>query len=170
MNLLKNKKFVWSAGIILTLFVIYFAFKPEIDRMFKKSYNSATDNGSNGETLNTSKVLQEGDKGNEVRELQRLLNKDGQGLAVDGDFGPLTKNALIAVKGVERISLFVYATNSAVSSSYNGSGINPNSSTKNAITRTLTSDEGSYISDGGFRSVYEPETVQVSERRTLTAV
>lgn len=42
------------------------------------------------------KTLRRGDNGEEVRLLQELLNEEGFGLVVDGDFGPATENAVEA--------------------------------------------------------------------------
>lgn len=53
--------------------------------------------------LNKSLVLKKGSKGNEVRELQKLLK-----VTVDGDFGANTEGALFSKKGVKQISLNQY--------------------------------------------------------------
>ena len=55
-------------------------------------------------TLNNTLLLKKGSVGNEVRQLQKLL-----GVAVDGDFGPLTETALKTKKGVIQITLNGYA-------------------------------------------------------------
>ncbi len=47
-------------------------------------------------TTHGHRTLQMGDRGDAVRALQRLLNKVGAGLGVDGAFGPATFNALKA--------------------------------------------------------------------------
>ena len=57
-----------------------------------------------GAVLDKNKLLFKGSKGLEVRELQRLL-----GVKIDGDFGNMTKAALLAKKGVTKISLNGYA-------------------------------------------------------------
>ena len=51
-----------------------------------------------------STTLQEGDTGTCVTQLQQRLNALGANLVVDGDFGPATKNAVLAFQGRERIS------------------------------------------------------------------
>ena len=51
-----------------------------------------------------STTLQEGDTGSCVSQLQQRLNQLGANLVVDGDFGPATKNAVLAFQGRERIS------------------------------------------------------------------
>lgn len=60
--------------------------------------------------LDMNKALFEGIRGAEVEQLQRWLNRDGATpkLAVDGIFGPLTKKALEAVKGVGLVTLNQY--------------------------------------------------------------
>lgn len=51
-----------------------------------------------------STTLQEGDTGSCVTQLQQRLNALGANLVVDGDFGPATKNAVLAFQGREKIS------------------------------------------------------------------
>ncbi len=50
-----------------------------------------------------STTLQEGSTGSCVTQLQQRLNQLGANLVVDGDFGPATKNAVLAFQGRERI-------------------------------------------------------------------
>src|SRR3954463_14954145 len=50
-----------------------------------------------------STTLQEGSTGSCVVSLQQRLNQLGATLTVDGDFGPATKNAVLAFQGRERI-------------------------------------------------------------------
>lgn len=66
------------------------------------------------EGLNLDMVLSKGSQGIEVTELQRILvNQYNQDLGftgidkdgIDGDFGTMTENALMKVKGVKKISL-----------------------------------------------------------------
>ena len=54
--------------------------------------------GSTG--IDRTKILKLGSKGAEVKELQKLLD-----VQQDGDFGKITLNALMSVKGVSQISL-----------------------------------------------------------------
>ena len=61
--------------------------------------------GSSQPTLNKNLMLQKGSKGNEVKELQKLL-----GIAADGDFGPNTENSLLAKKGVKKITLNTFTS------------------------------------------------------------
>jgi RHS repeat-associated protein len=42
------------------------------------------------------KQVQQGSRGEDVKTLQKLLNAHGANLAVDGDFGPLTKSAVVS--------------------------------------------------------------------------
>jgi peptidoglycan hydrolase-like protein with peptidoglycan-binding domain len=46
-----------------------------------------------------STTLQEGDSGSCVTQLQQRLNQLGATLTVDGQFGPATKNAVLAFQG-----------------------------------------------------------------------
>jgi|GEM_PF-4770181 len=50
-----------------------------------------------------STTLQEGDSGTCVTQLQQRLNQLGANLVADGQFGPATKNAVLAFQGRERI-------------------------------------------------------------------
>jgi len=50
-----------------------------------------------------STTLQEGSSGTCVTQLQQRLNQLGANLVVDGQFGPATKNAVLAFQGRERI-------------------------------------------------------------------
>src|SRR3954451_20625382 len=50
-----------------------------------------------------STTLQEGSSGICVTQLQQRLNQLGANLVVDGQFGPATKNAVLAFQGRERI-------------------------------------------------------------------
>ncbi len=50
-----------------------------------------------------STTLQQGDSGSCVTQLQQRLNQLGATLVVDGQFGPATKNAVLAFQGRERI-------------------------------------------------------------------
>jgi peptidoglycan hydrolase-like protein with peptidoglycan-binding domain len=50
-----------------------------------------------------SSTLQQGSTGSCVTSLQQRLNQLGAGLTVDGDFGPATKNAVLAFQGRSRI-------------------------------------------------------------------
>lgn len=51
------------------------------------------------ENANAVEVVEYGGKGDAVKAVQALLNCHGQKLAVDGAFGKLTQDALIAVTG-----------------------------------------------------------------------
>ena len=64
-------------------------------------------------TLNKNLVLKNGSKGNEVKELQKLLG----GIKIDGDFGQETEAALVAKKGVKQITLAQFATTATVNQS-----------------------------------------------------
>jgi hypothetical protein len=61
-------------------------------------------NPKTGASLNRNQLLAKGSKGLEVRELQRLL-----GVPIDGDFGAITLAALLAQKGVTKISINAFA-------------------------------------------------------------
>ncbi|MCY0885286.1 MAG: peptidoglycan-binding protein [Firmicutes bacterium] len=50
-------------------------------------------------------IYREGDTGAEVRVIQTLLNEHGAHLAVDGDFGPLTRAAVEAFQAAQHITV-----------------------------------------------------------------
>lgn len=62
----------------------------------QRRLHAETDEGSVtlAEVLMGRSVIERGDDGSAVRFIQRLLNEFGHGLAPDGDFGPLTENAV----------------------------------------------------------------------------
>lgn len=64
------------------------AFKDDIDTPKEQASNAAF-----------NRQLKKGDKGNDVKELQKLINKAGDNIEVDGSFGPATQ---IAVKDFQR--------------------------------------------------------------------
>ena len=49
-------------------------------------------------------VLEFGSKGNAVKALQALLNAHGQHLEIDGNFGPLTQQALLIFKDLHKMN------------------------------------------------------------------
>lgn len=55
--------------------------------------------------LDRNLLLKQGVRGNEVKELQRLL-----GVSQDGIFGPITESTLFQLKGVKQITLATFGT------------------------------------------------------------
>ena len=53
--------------------------------------NIATDVSFSKITTATDPILRRGDRGNNVKTLQAILNYRGAGLTVDGDFGAITE-------------------------------------------------------------------------------
>ncbi|WP_281322759.1 peptidoglycan-binding domain-containing protein [Flavobacterium aestivum] len=68
------------------------------------SSQATNPNPQTGASLNRNLLLTKGSKGLEVRELQRLL-----GVPIDGDFGSITLAALVAQKGVSKISINAFS-------------------------------------------------------------
>lgn len=56
------------------------------------------------EVIQVSTVLKQGSKGPEVKVIQEILNRDGHGLATDGDFGKGTKAAVIAFQKKNKLT------------------------------------------------------------------
>jgi len=103
MNATTKKYLTIGAVIILGAYLVKYAIKK-----FKKP--SAEQELMFDKTL----ILEKGDTGSEVAELQRILKYDfGKNIGftgvdkdgVDGDFGNLTETALMEVKGVKKITL-----------------------------------------------------------------
>lgn len=64
----------------------------------------------NVSTLDNNKLLKRGMSGAEVTQLQKMLKEKGQSVTVDGQFGPQTEAALLAVSGKTQITLAEMAT------------------------------------------------------------
>jgi hypothetical protein len=65
--------------------------------------------GSNqNQGLNRSKTLAKGSEGDEVRELQKMLNQIGAGIEPDGIFGDQTEGALVYFKGINETTLEMF--------------------------------------------------------------
>jgi len=110
--MLKNKNTLLIAGVVVL--IGGFAISKWLKSMPKPINSDAF------EGLNLDMVLSKGSNGSEVSELQRiLLNQYGADLGftgvekdgVDGDFGTMTENALLKVKGVKQISLKEFLNN-----------------------------------------------------------
>ena len=100
------------AVLIVSGILVYFIW---VNRKRKNTYigNETTlEVLQQDESLDTNKVLKLGVQGEEVKELQRLINKALQQsvfslayLNIDGDFGPYTENASVQVFGLDQITL-----------------------------------------------------------------
>lgn len=103
----KSKKGMWTMGIILTLVVLYFIFKQDIDAYYKRMMGKVEDDPTGG-NVNIDKILSKGDKGLEVKALQQSIVASGVPLPKYGDdgiFGMETESALVEIAGVKKISL-----------------------------------------------------------------
>ena len=69
-------------------------FKDEIDTPEEQKSNAAF-----------NRQLKKGHKGNDVAELQKLLNKAGDNIAVDGSFGPATQKAVKAFQKKKKLEV-----------------------------------------------------------------
>lgn len=77
---------------------------------------------SSGGAIDVNKILKKGMSGPEVTQLQTVLKEKGQNIAIDGQFGAQTEAALIAVAGVNQITLAALA-NVGTSSGNSGGGL-----------------------------------------------
>lgn len=68
-------------------------------KKFSKT-NKSAENIDDTNYLDKNLILKKGSRGEEVRELQKLLK-----VAADGIFGPITETALLKQRGVKQISL-----------------------------------------------------------------
>ena len=80
----------------IKLFASFDSGKLIIERQDSQPIDIITHEEVNG---NAVEVVEYGSKGDAVKAVQALLNCHGQKLAVDGIFGKLTQDALIAVTG-----------------------------------------------------------------------
>jgi hypothetical protein len=105
------KKQYWIALALLIIIILVILFRTKITDLFKKktttvppsgNSGSGTGSGNNGISgpLDYNKMLKQGVTGNEVKLLQSWL-----GVTQDGDFGPITAQALLNRKGAIEITL-----------------------------------------------------------------
>ena len=96
------------------------------------------------------KILRQGDKGDTVKALQRLLNAKGAGLSVDGDFGPGTASAVKrfqAANGLDADGVVGPKTGASLSSSSSksiGSGQSNSGNTSGSNDTTPRPPDGKY--------------------------
>lgn len=141
---MKGNKIFWIVLIVVIVAAALWIAIPEIKKLKAGATGGtgatggSTGTGSKGNTggsgvisLNMSKSLYKGVTGNEVRELQRILNgyTAGGQIAIDGIFGNQTYNKLIAIGLTTPITLTMIQN-------YAG---NNNS---NAVASTGSSDSG----------------------------
>lgn len=105
------KKEYWIAAVVFIVIVLIIVFRNKISALFTKpSYNAGdatptitpqqAAQGGVSTALDYNKLLKQGVKGNEVKLLQSWLN-----VAQDGDFGPITAQALFNRKNTIEITL-----------------------------------------------------------------
>jgi len=90
-----------------------------------------------------STTLQEGSSGSCVTELQQRLNQLGANLVVDGQFGPATKNAVLAFQGRERIGFDGIVGPTTRSYLNSPGGVNLNRASVSTIQSYITTVFGS---------------------------
>jgi peptidoglycan hydrolase-like protein with peptidoglycan-binding domain len=90
-----------------------------------------------------SSTLQQGDSGSCVTQLQQRLNQLGAGLAVDGSFGPATKNAVLAFQGRSRIGFDGIVGADTRSHLNNPGSVNLNRASTSTITAYINTVFGS---------------------------
>jgi LPXTG-motif cell wall-anchored protein len=108
-----NKKVVIIGLIALAGIGLYFLTKKKKDEAVlaetqeNQNQEDTTTNSENPtQKSDWNKILKKGSKGNEVKVLQKALRQ----LDVDGDFGSGTEKRLIAVTGLNQISINQYNT------------------------------------------------------------
>lgn len=128
----KKGKYAAYAGLLLLFLTLYFWDEIKLWGESKKIDMNAKGSSNIKEAdLDGSMILRKGVNAPEVAKLQTYLNADGEKLAVDGKFGPLTESALEKVKGVKETTLNAYASVSSLGSGsfdapkVGGSGIAP---------------------------------------------
>jgi peptidoglycan hydrolase-like protein with peptidoglycan-binding domain len=103
---------------------------------------AATAASPNAPTL-CSTTLQEGDSGSCVTQLQQRLNQLGATLTVDGQFGPATKNAVLAFQGRSSIGFDGIVGPTTQSHLNNPGGVNLNRASVATIQSYITTVFGS---------------------------
>jgi hypothetical protein len=120
----KNKKYLIFALLFVGAFLFLF---PYLKRVLKKGDNEGKPapkkivpipseaNKDKAKKLNMDLILKQGSKGEEVKELQKLLNfisaPPVAKLETDGVFGKQTEAVLLKLKGVKAITLNNFTTN-----------------------------------------------------------
>ncbi len=102
-------------------------------------------------TINRDLLLKNGSKGNEVKELQKLL-----GVTADGSFGPQTEAKLLAKKGVKQTTLNLYAKTNDVNPNplKVGDWVMANKNKVNAYQNKMLAN-GDYYKTKEIEEVYE---------------
>jgi hypothetical protein len=107
----KENKILAGAGVVCALGLAYLYWKKKKNEQQEETpadyipeatatEKTTASTPAKATGLDRNKLLKKGSKGQEVRELQRLLN-----IKVDGDFGNKTLTALQAQKGITQTSL-----------------------------------------------------------------
>tara|TARA_Y100001972_G_C7579857_1_gene290881 strand:+ start:29 stop:421 length:393 start_codon:yes stop_codon:yes gene_type:complete len=92
---LRNTLIISGSVITLSVLAYFLFFKDKNNDKDDKNGDDQNGDDQNAEQTQASFPLKKGSKGLRVRKLQKFLNDTGShNLAVDGDFGPLTENAV----------------------------------------------------------------------------
>jgi hypothetical protein len=97
-----------TVGILLVVIVLVIVFREKLTALFSPK-TPATPQPTPGTgapapaALNLTLLLKKGSTGEEVKVLQGYL-----GVTADGQFGPITENALLAKKGIREVTLANY--------------------------------------------------------------
>lgn len=127
--------------------------------------DTKTDSSSSSSWLGGS-LLRQGDKGDKVKTLQRLLNGKGASLGVDGDFGPATASAVKrfqSVNGLEADGVVGPKTAAALSSATSKNI--PKTTTNNGNSdsnNTTPADDGKYDSVAEARGALAAKSARIT--------
>lgn len=96
-----------TVGILLIVIVLVIVFREKLTALFTKANAAPATPPAAVPTppaaLNLTLLLKRGSTGPEVKVLQSYL-----GVTADGQFGPITENALLAKKGIKEVTLANY--------------------------------------------------------------
>lgn len=96
-----------TVGILLIVIVLVIVFREKLTSLFSKATAAPVPQPqplpAPPAALNLTLLLKRGSIGPEVKVLQGYL-----GVTADGQFGPITENALLAKKGIKEVTLANY--------------------------------------------------------------
>lgn len=151
----KYAPYIIAAALVVLLF---FVFKPKAPARTPITGGGTTGGGTGGNTppagggaLNRERLLSRGSTGAEVSELQRLLRAEGETIAVDDNFGPITEAALQRRRNRTSTTLNQFTAEAATGANTGAPGPAPTTpATAAGIARALWENSGWSATAAGF--------------------
>jgi hypothetical protein len=167
---MKQKELIIGLSVIAAGIGAYFLLKPKTQEI-----NLPVDEPNNNilppppppppiKTINKNLLLKQGSKGDEVKELQKLLG----GLTIDGIFGNATKNRLFTIKGVSEITLNNYnkISNVNINALKTGTKIMAYNNSKTPLYKAELMANGEYL----FKNIIDIELSKGKEIGIIEAL